>query len=72
MKCGFGFGVSFPTLEWLTTGRFYGVPHSFIAMLAIAAIMWIVLHRSVSGRAIGRFREQRPHRLGAQDITLSR
>ena len=25
---GFAFGESFPTLEWLTTGRTYGVPHS--------------------------------------------
>jgi ribose transport system permease protein len=57
---GFGFGVSFPTLEWLTTGRSFGVPHSFIAMLVIAAIMWVVLHRSVFGRylyAIGRNEE---------------
>lgn len=57
---GFGFGVSFPTLEWLTTGRFYGVPHSFIAMLVVAAIMWVVLHLSVFGRhlyAVGKNEE---------------
>ncbi len=42
---GFGFGVSFPTLEWLTTGRFFGVPHSFIALIGIAMLMWVVLHR---------------------------
>jgi ribose transport system permease protein len=57
---GFGFGVSFPTLEWLTTGRFYSVPHSFIAMLVVAAIMWVVLHRSVFGRylyAVGKNEE---------------
>ena len=46
---GFAFGVSFPDLEWLTTGRTYGVPHSLIAMLVIAAVMWVVLHRSVFG-----------------------
>ncbi len=57
---GFAFGDSFPVLEWLTTGRFYGVPHSFIAMLVVAAIMWVVLHRSVFGRhlfAVGKNEE---------------
>jgi ribose transport system permease protein len=57
---GFGFGVSFPTLEWLTTGRLLGVPHSFIAMILVAAVMWVVLHRSVFGRylyAVGKNEE---------------
>jgi ribose transport system permease protein len=57
---GFGFGVSFPTLEWLTVGRSFGIPHSFIAMLIIAVIMWVVLHRSVYGRhlyAVGKNEE---------------
>jgi len=57
---GFGFGVSFPTLEWLTVGRFYGVPHSFIALVLIAAAMWVILHRSVFGRhlyAVGKSEE---------------
>ena len=57
---GFGFGVSFPTLEWLTTGRLFGVPHSFMAMVVVAAIMWVVLHRSVFGRhlyAVGKNEE---------------
>ena len=57
---GFAFGVSFPELEWLTAGRLYGVPNSFIAMLVIAVIMWVVLHRSVYGRhlyAIGKNEE---------------
>ncbi|MBI2254442.1 MAG: ABC transporter permease [Proteobacteria bacterium] len=57
---GFAFGESFPTLEWLTTGRFLGVPHSFIAMIAVAAVMWVVLHRSVFGRhlyAVGKNEE---------------
>lgn len=57
---GFGFGVNFPTLEWLTTGRFYGVPHAFMAMLLVATIMWVVLHRSVFGRylyAVGKSEE---------------
>lgn len=57
---GFGFGQSFPLLEWLTTGRSFGVPHSFMAMLILAAIMWVVLHRSVFGRhlyAVGKNEE---------------
>jgi ribose transport system permease protein len=57
---GFAFGASFPDLEWLTTGRTYGVPHSLIAMLVIAAVMWVVLHRSVFGRylyAVGKNEE---------------
>ncbi len=41
------FGQSFPTLEWLTAGRTFGVPHSFLMFLAVAAIMGVLLHRSV-------------------------
>ena len=57
---GFTFGVSFPELEWLTMGRSFGIPHSFIAMIVVAAIMWVVLHRSVFGRhlfAVGKNEE---------------
>ena len=57
---GFAFGAAFPTLEWLTTGRTYGVPHTFIALIVVAAIMWVVLHRSVFGRylfAVGKNEE---------------
>jgi ribose transport system permease protein len=57
---GFGFGQSFPWLEYLTVGRLWGVPFSFIAMLAIAAAMWVVLHHSIYGRhlfAVGRNEE---------------
>jgi ribose transport system permease protein len=57
---GFEFGQSFPTLEWVTTGRSFGVPHSFIVFLAVAAIMAVLLHRSVFGRylfAVGRNEE---------------
>ncbi len=57
---GFAFGQNFPTLEFLTAGRFYGVPNTFIALVIIAAVMWFVLHRSVYGRylyAIGKNEE---------------
>jgi ribose transport system permease protein len=70
---GFPFGVSFPDLEWITTGRTdivalltggtvhsVPIPHAFFIMLVIAAIMWVVLHRSVFGRylyAVGKNEE---------------
>jgi ribose transport system permease protein len=49
---GFAFGASYPTLEWITTGRIFGVPNSLVAMIAIALVMGIVLHRSVYGRML--------------------
>src|SRR5262249_40909559 len=57
---GFEFGQTFPTLQWLTTGRSFGVPHSFIVFLLIAAAMAVVLHWSVFGRhlfAVGKNEE---------------
>ena len=70
---GFPFGVNFPDLEELTTGRtdpiawisgdkfhLIPIPHSFFLMLVIAFVMWFVLHRSVFGRylyAIGKNEE---------------
>ena len=70
---GFPFGVSFPDLEWITTGRTdiasvltggavssVPIPHSFFIMLVIAVVMWVVLHRSVFGRhlyAVGKNEE---------------
>ena len=57
---GFDFGTSFPTLEWLTTGRVHGVPNSFVAFVAVALVMAVVLHRSVFGRylfAVGKNEE---------------
>ncbi|HEY7645589.1 MAG TPA: ABC transporter permease [Hyphomicrobiales bacterium] len=57
---GFPFGATYPTLEWITTNRFYGVPHSLIVFLILTAIMGVVLHRSVYGRhlyAVGKNEE---------------
>jgi ribose transport system permease protein len=70
---GFKFGVNFPDLEALTTGRTdiiakitggavhtIMIPHSFFVMLVLGAIMWVVLHRSVFGRylfAVGKNEE---------------
>jgi ribose transport system permease protein len=63
---GFGFGASFPTLEWLTAGRseifaplaqLFGhdgptiaVPHTVILLAAVTVVAGVVLHRSVLGR----------------------
>ncbi|GAB2175930.1 ABC transporter permease [Dongia sp. agr-C8] len=57
---GFEFGQTFPGLEFITTGRTYGVPHSFVAFIIVAVIMGVVLHRSVFGRylfAVGKNEE---------------
>ncbi|MCG6902350.1 MAG: ABC transporter permease [Rhodobacter sp.] len=57
---GFKFGSSFPTLEWLVTGRTWGVPHSAVAFLFVAVLAWFVLHRTVFGRhlfAVGKNEE---------------
>ena len=57
---GFPFGASFPALEWLTTGRFFGIPHSLIAFAIVTLVMGVLLHRSVLGRyffAVGKNEE---------------
>jgi ribose transport system permease protein len=57
---GFPFGASYPWLEWLTTGRLYGVPHSLIAFALATAAVGVLLHRSVFGRhlfAVGKNEE---------------
>ena len=57
---GFDFGQSFPTLEWVTNGRYHGVPNTFTAFVIFAIIMAVVLHRSVFGRylfAVGKNEE---------------
>jgi ribose transport system permease protein len=70
---GFPFGVRFEDLEAITTGRTdivslisggtmtsIPIPHSFFFMLIVAAVMWVVLHRSVFGRylyAVGKNEE---------------
>ena len=56
---GFGYG-NFDTLFWLMSGRSFGVPHTFIAFVVVAVIMWVVLHKSVFGRhllAVGKNEE---------------
>lgn len=47
---GFSFGDTFPALEWLVSGRTYGVPHSVVAFGIVTAGAWFILHRTVLGR----------------------
>ena len=68
---GFPFGASFPGLShhWphryrrrcsLAAVHVHPIPHSFFFMLVVAAMMWVVLHRSVFGRylyAVGKNEE---------------
>ncbi|MDT5261529.1 MAG: ribose transport system permease protein [Acidobacteriota bacterium] len=57
---GFGTGQGFEWLTQLATGSLLGVPAPFVLLVVIAAVMWIVLHRSVYGRylfAVGRNEE---------------
>ncbi len=47
---GFGAADGFETLQTLATGSLFGIPTPFVILVVIAAIMWVVLHRSVFGR----------------------
>lgn len=47
---GFGYTDDFDWLGWLASGRSWGIPHPFILLVLVAAIMWVLLHRSVFGR----------------------
>ena len=70
---GFPYGVNFKSLEFLTTGRTdivavlsnhtynsIAIPHAFLFLLLLAAVMWVVMHRTVFGRylfAVGKNEE---------------
>jgi ribose transport system permease protein len=49
---GFGYAGGYDVLEWLTSGRTYGVPHTFIFFVIVALVMAVLLHKSVLGRYI--------------------
>jgi len=54
---GFGNAAGFETLRDLAKGKVLGLPMPFVIFLVLAAVMWVVLHRSVYGRylmAVGR------------------
>ena len=57
---GFGYGNTADTLASLAAGRSFGVPNSFLFLIAVALILGVVLHRSVFGRylfAVGKNEE---------------
>lgn len=46
-----GFGAEgFETLRFLATGTFLGIPTPLILLIVVAAIVWVLLERSVYGR----------------------
>ncbi len=54
---GFGTGAGFEWLRGLAAGSLGGVPMPFVALCIVAALAWVLLHRTVYGRhlfAIGR------------------
>jgi ribose transport system permease protein len=54
---GFGTGAGFEWLRTLAAGSLGGVPMPFVALCIVAALAWVLLHRTVYGRhlfAIGR------------------
>jgi len=46
---GFG-GTGFESLRYLANGNPFGIPMPFVLLIIIAAITWVILHRSVYGR----------------------
>jgi ribose transport system permease protein len=57
---GFGIGTGFEWLRDFTTGSVLSIPMPFVLLMIIAAVMWLLLHRSVYGRylfAVGRNEE---------------
>jgi ribose transport system permease protein len=54
---GFGTGAGFEWLRELAAGSVAGVPMPFVALCIVAALAWVLLHRTVYGRhlfAVGR------------------
>jgi ribose transport system permease protein len=47
---GFGDSAGFETLQRLATGSLLNVPTPFVLLMVIAAVMWVILHRSIYGR----------------------
>jgi ribose transport system permease protein len=57
---GFGDAEGFKTLQNLANGKMFGLPMPFVFLIVTAAVMWVVLHRSIYGRylyAVGRNEE---------------
>ncbi|MFC4166287.1 ABC transporter permease [Teichococcus aestuarii] len=61
---GFGYAGDLDTLTWLASGRSFGIPHPFLALIVVALVVGVLLHRSVFGRylyAVGRNEEAARH-----------
>jgi ribose transport system permease protein len=57
---GLGYCVGFEGLQEFMTGKLFGVPMTFVFLVVVGTVMWVVLHRSVYGRylfAVGRNEE---------------
>ena len=57
---GFGDAKGFEVLQQAATGKVWGVPITFIFLIVLSIVMWVVLHRTVYGRhlfAVGRNEE---------------
>ena len=76
---GFGYGGDIETLQWLMSGRSFGVPHPFIAFVLIAVVLAVALHGTAWGRhlyAVGKNEEAarysgiRSHRIIASTYVL--
>lgn len=48
--CGFGTGAGFETMFALANGEWLGIPSSFLLLLLVAAVLHLLVHRSVWGR----------------------
>jgi ribose transport system permease protein len=72
---GFGDAEGFKGLQEIVTGSVFGVPTSFVFLLVLAAVLAVVLHRSVFGRhllALGRNEEAARYvGIATDKITLS-
>ncbi|MBO0858021.1 MAG: ABC transporter permease [Chloracidobacterium sp.] len=47
---GFGNAVGLENLQRLATGNLLGVPMPFVLLMVVAALMWVLVHRSIYGR----------------------
>jgi ribose transport system permease protein len=47
---GFGDAAGLEKLQSLATGNMVGVPTPFVLLIIVAALMWVLIHRSVYGR----------------------
>jgi len=57
---GFSNSAGFLPLQKSATGRVFGFPMSFLVLVVLSIVMWVVIHRSVYGRhlfAVGRNEE---------------